>query len=308
MSILDLADERNAARRHVMAFVGVTPLSPEMSDLYAARRYWRDPGSSTAGFYANSQLVRSADADDALLEAANRIFSTPSRPRWLVRPKRYQAVDLLAWLEAQGPERVGSGSMLTLTNARGEQAVWPLSAVREARPLVVIGLDDERNLFRITDVYHTLREYTWQGRETSAVTMARPLGGFVFFPDGAPPELGHEVFGRYALTPESFRLSDADPLAAVRDLPPDLDAFVLREVACLACHSFRGAGARAGHIRARDGELVGGFALPLESYPPEVWRRYVFEQRAVAAEIGASPVPLDGPIAQRLYDLVAGER
>jgi hypothetical protein len=34
----------------------------------------------------------------------------------------------------------------------------------------------------------------------------------------------------------------------------------------------------------------------------------VFEQRRVAAEVGATPVALEGPLAQRLYDLVVRER
>jgi hypothetical protein len=34
----------------------------------------------------------------------------------------------------------------------------------------------------------------------------------------------------------------------------------------------------------------------------------VFEQKQVAAEIGAVPVRLEGEIAQRLYDLVVRER
>jgi hypothetical protein len=54
--------------------------------------------------------------------------------------------------------------------------------------------------------------------------------------------------------------------------------------------------------------LVGGFGLALEDYPAETWRRYVFEQKRVAAEIGATPVPLEGVTAQRLFDLVVRER
>jgi hypothetical protein len=54
--------------------------------------------------------------------------------------------------------------------------------------------------------------------------------------------------------------------------------------------------------------LVGGFGLALEDYPPETWRRYVFEQKRVAAEIGATHMAVDGPLAQRLYDLVVRER
>ena len=44
-------------------------------------------------------------------------------------------------------------------------------------------------------------------------------------------------------------------------------------------------------------------ALPLEEYPPAVWRRYCFEQLDLAADIGATPVPL-GEHAPALFQLV----
>ena len=198
--------------------------------------------------------------------------------------------------------------ILTLSNARGEQAVFRVEEIRPLAPRIVIGIDDERNLFRIVDLYHTLREYSWRGEPARFRSMARPLGGFLLFPAEEPKALGSRVFGRYALTPESFRLSDTDPWAAVRDLPADLRSALTLDLGCVACHRLRGAGSRAGHLRARDAALVGGFGLPLEEYPAEVWRRYVFEQKRVAAEIGAVPVPLEGEIARRLYDLVVSER
>jgi hypothetical protein len=225
-----------------------------------------------------------------------------------VRAKRYQAVDLFDWLEALGPERAGRGGFLTLSNARGEQAAFRLAEIRPLAPRLVIGIDDERNLFRIVDLYHTLREYSWRGEGPRFLSMARPLGGFLLFPAEEPRALGSRVFGRYALTPESFRLGETDPWQAVRDLPDGLDATLTRDLACVACHQLRGAGGRAGHLRARDAAPVGGFGLALEAYPAEVWRRYVFDQKRVAAEIGADPVPLEGDLAQRLYDLVVRER
>ena len=44
--------------------------------------------------------------------------------------------------------------------------------------------------------------------------------------------------------------------------------------------------------RLHQNVLVGGrhLALPLEEYPPEVWRRYCFEQANVADEVGANEV------------------
>jgi acetyl esterase/lipase len=309
VSVLDLADARNPARAHVLSFLQVGDPGEDMRELFAARRLWRDPPLSTEGFWREPARVRSFPADERFLRVANLLFQGPDAGAGrLVRARRYSAVDLFEWLGAQGPERAGSGPFLTLTNSRGEQAVFRVAEIRPLAPRVVVGIDEERNPFRIVDLYHTLRQYSWRGDGPRFQTMARPLGGFLLFPGEEPAALGSRVFGRYALTPESFRLGAADPWAAVRDLPDDLSPAVTRELACVACHQLRGAGSRAGHLRASDAALVGGFGLALEDYPAEVWRRYVFEQKRVAAEIGATPVRLEGAFAQRLYDLVVSER
>ena len=309
VSVLDLSDARNPARAHVLSFLQVGAPGEDMRELFAARRTWRDPPLSTEGFWREKAPVRSFEADERFLRVANLLFQGPGRDaRPLLRARRYHAVDLFDWLDALGPDRAGRGPFLTLTNARGEQAVLRVSEIRPLAPRLVVGIDDERNLFRIVDLYHTLREYSWRGEEPRFRSMARPLGAFLLFPAEEPAALGSRVFGRYALTPESFRLSEADPWAAIRALPDDLRAAVTSDLGCVACHQLRGVGSRAGHLRASDAALVGGFGLALEDYPAETWRRYVFEQESVAAEIGATPVPLEGVIARRLFDLVVSER
>jgi len=52
----------------------------------------------------------------------------------------------------------------------------------------------------------------------------------------------------------------------------------------------------------------GGFALPLESYPPEVWKNFIFDQDSVAAKIGASPNPVAEEMRQSLYEGVKASR
>jgi len=64
------------------------------------------------------------------------------------------------------------------------------------------------------------------------------------------------------LTKNSFRRTKQDPLQAIRDLPNDVEEAL----------TFRN-----------------GFALPLESYPPEVWKRFMFDQETVAKKMGATP-------------------
>jgi hypothetical protein len=172
-----------------------------------------------------------------------------------------------------------------------------------------VGLGDEQNLFKATDLYHTRRRYSWVDAEATRVDMARPIGAFLFFPGEEPPHAeSSALIGRYAITPESFRLRDRDPLAVLEDLPPLVREALISEHACISCHRFRDVGGQAFHIRARDAKAVGGFALPLERYPAVVWKRFVFEQPQVAEEVGATPVEFSPASAKALFDFVVEER
>jgi acetyl esterase/lipase len=302
-SMLDLAREASPARRHLLALVGVDETDGSILDIFATRRFWRAPSFSTAGFWEDAAHVETHPADARFLDTLNLLFARPGAPHPL-RPARYHALDLLGWVERHVP---GSGDFLTLENARGERLVWRRSLLRAHPPQLVIGLDEQRELFLLTTWYHTLRRYSWRDAEPERWVLARPLGAFVHFPEPPPAGLEPGVIGRFALEPAGISVSDADPLAPVSGLPPAERALVTDELRCVSCHGLRGTGARAGHLRAKDGALVPGFALPLEEYPPEVWRRYCFEQEALAAEIGATPVPL-GDRAQMLFELVERER
>jgi len=307
LTILDLADEPNPARKQVLGFVGLGAHADEMRELFTGRVTWRDPPFSTAPFFALGAKVASLVPDERFLLELNRPFQGQRGPVLRVRPTRYQAIDLFALLDALGPERTGSGPWLVIENARRERSVWRLDEIRPYRPVVVVGLDDERNLFRLTDVYHTRRMYSWAEPERRRI-MARPLGGFLYFLEEPPAGRFTRDFGRYALEPGSFRLAREDPLAPLRGLPPPLLDFVTVEKGCVSCHRLRGAGANAAHIRLADAELTGGVALDLEQYPAEAWRRYCFEQQAVAEEVGATPVDLPPATIRQLYELVVRER
>jgi hypothetical protein len=86
----------------------------------------------------------------------------------------------------------------------------------------------------------------------------------------------------FALTENSFRKTKEDPLKAIRDVPKDVEEALTFRNGCVYCHTFRGIGSRSHHVHALTGKPHGGFALPLESYPPEVWRTFMFDQEAVA--------------------------
>src|SRR5205814_4841523 len=113
------------------------------------------------------------------------------------------------------------------------------------------------------------------------------------------------TFAELALTPASFKVVPEDPLREARALPEPLRRVLIGEQGCLQCHTLGGAGGRAHHIRATDGTPGGGFALPFEEYPPDVLRRFLFEQDAVAKEFGVGAIRIDKPVAEELYARVA---
>jgi acetyl esterase/lipase len=305
-SQLDLRDPKNPLRQHLLALLGLNESFGTLRETFAMRRYWRDPGLSSAGFWKDAKHVKSYDATPQFLAALNLLFTGAGGPPRL-RPKQFQALELMPWLERHA-DQVGHGRWLRLTNARGEQVSWELETLARYEPLLVIGVDGERELFRAVDFYHTDRRSTWQQPEAETWILARPVGAFLHFGEPAPPEIDPRAIGRFALTPESLKRVDADPLAPLASLAPEDRRLLTDEFHCVGCHGFRGTGARAGHLRATDAERVGGFALPLEEYPAPVWRRYCFEQEQVAAEIAATPVPLDAAQAKRLFEIVERER
>ena len=304
---LDLNDERNPMRQHLLGLLGIGPAWTRLPQTFAMRRFWRDPQPplGTAGFWKDERHAVAYDADARFLADLNLLFTGSGGPARL-RPRRYHALDLFAWLERHAKE-IGRGRHLVLTNARGEQAFFELDALRPYAPRIVIGIDDERELFRLVDFYHTDRRTTWEQPDVEKWILARPVGAFLYFAKPTPPEIDPRAIGRFALTPASFALTGADPLAPLASLAPAERRLLTDEFHCVGCHTFEGAGARASHLRATDGERVGGYGLPLEDYPNEVWRRYCFEQAEVAALIGATPVPL-GADAPALFELIERAR
>lgn len=304
-SIIDFAKEK-LVRALIGDFLGVKPLASQNAELLRLRQRWYEPPFSTEPFWRAGVPVRSYDVAARLRAALERIYEDATFELGAYPLRRYHAIDLLAYLDRLPPERVGRGDYLTVTNVRGERLYFSRREIAPYRPVLVIGLDDERNLFRLNVFYRNRLEYSW--RPDQPPIMARPAGAFIHFLDEPPPALRPGTRGGFGLTVDSFRLAQTDPFAILADLPHDVRDILVRRNACLSCHSFRGVGARTGHIEAATGKLRGGFALPLEAYPPEPWRRFVFDQAASARLIGVRPNPIEGPGAQELYELVVAER
>ena len=138
--------------------------------------------------------------------------------------------------------------------------------------------------------------------------MIRPLGAFLHFRTPPPAELQNHTTAIFGLDATSFRWVESDPLAPLRSLTGGLREAVIGQQGCVTCHELRGVGARSHHTQALDGKPHGAFALPLEDYPTDVLRRFLFEQDAVARSFGAMPLRLEKAVATQLFDLVTREK
>lgn len=304
-TVVDLTREK-LVRALIADFIGIKPLDRQGSDLLRLRQRWHQPPFSTEPLWHAGVPVRSYAVDARLRAALAQIYEDATFELSAYPLERFHAIDLLAYLDSLPAERVGRGDHLIVTNVRGERLYFARAEIAPYRPVLVIGLDDERNLFRLNVFYRNRLEYSW--RSDQPPIMARPVGAFLHFLDEPPPALRPATRGGFGLSADSFRLAPAHPFAALANLAPEVRAILTGREPCLACHSFRGVGARTGHIEAATGKLHGGFALPLEDYPPEPWRRFVFDQNASARLIGVRPNPVEGPGAQALYELVEAER
>ena len=121
--------------------------------------------------------------------------------------------------------------------------------------MIVIGVDDEKNLFRFSTFYRMFHEYSWKsGAQPPPLTMT--LGAFISFLEPPPRGLGAQSW-HFGLRENSFRRVQGDPLKAIRDVPSDVEEALTFRNGCVYCHSFRGTGARSHHVHALTGKPQG---------------------------------------------------
>lgn len=306
LTILKLDDENNPVRRLMLSFMGVKALPDQLALSAAAERRWADPPYSTLPLWRYERLVRSYPIDARFMQMLFFIYRDRKEELLEWPLKQFHAIDLFSLLDALPKRQVGEGDYIVLTNVSGERQVWQREQIEKYRPVIVIGIDDEKNLFRFSSFYRMRREYSWKPGPTPP-PLAMPLGGFIYFLDPPPRELLAQSW-HFGLTENSFRRDKDDPLKAIRDLPKPVEEALTFRNGCVYCHSFRGVGSRSHHVDALTGKPHGGFALPLESYPSEVWRSFIFDQVEVAKKMGATPNIVSDAAGQPLFDLVNRSR
>jgi hypothetical protein len=308
-SILYWGGERNELGDLVYAFVASGPRELPIDNPFGVRRRWGvRPPLDMSEFRKDPRAITTHAVDDELrhtlmLLLGGRTFELSPWPG-----KTYQAIDLLDYLAGRPEAEVGRGHWLLVSNLRGETQYFSRDVLEKVRPVIVVGLDDEDNLYRLFTFYRLKRAYSWIKGEEPMPMMIRPLGAFLHFQTPPPADLRNATYAPFGLDATSFHWVDKDPLGPVRSLAGGLREAMIGEQGCLKCHEFRGVGARAHHVLAASGKPYGAFGLPLEEYPTDVLRRFLFEQDAVAKSFDVVPLRVDQAVAAQLFDLVTREK
>ena len=292
----------------VNTFVASGPRELPVDNPFGVRRRWGvRPPLDLAEFRKDPRAITTYPVDAALREMLMGFFGEARFELHPLPGKTYQAIDLLGYLAERPKSDVGEGDWLVVSNLRGEQQYFPREVLKKTRPVIVVGLDDEDNLYRLFTFYRLKRAYSWIESDERMPMMIRPLGAFLHFRTPPPADLRIMSFAAFGLDAASLHWVENDPLAPLRSLTGGLREALIGEQGCLKCHNFRGVGARAHHALALDGKPYGAFGLPLEDYPSDVLRRFLFEQDAVAESFGVLPLRVEKTVAGQLLDMVNHE-
>ena len=307
-SLTNLSGERNDVGDLVAAFVRGEPTPGGAEGAWALSDTWAAKAPiTTESFWKDDRLVVRRPADARFRATLRNVFGEMMRDLEPWPLATYDSIDLADYLRAH-PE-LGSGEWVSMTNARGEKVVLRRSEIDRQKPVIVVGVDDDRNMFRLFVTYNVHRAYSWKPETEQRPLMVRHVGAFLYQPraeaEGKAAPFHVTTLADTALTADSFRVTDKDPLAVARSVPKPLGAALTNEQGCLQCHSLRGDGARAHHLRAADGKVAEAHGLPLEEYPRDVLRRFLFEQEAVAKSFGVSPLVVSETVAHQLLVEVA---
>jgi hypothetical protein len=304
-TLTNLSGDHNDVGELVAAFVRGEPSAAGAESTWALSDTWNAKAPlTTEPFWKDDRLVVRRPADARFRATLRGVYGEMARDLEPWPLATYDAIDLADYLRAH-PE-LGSGEWVEATNARGEKVVLRRSEIDRKKPVIVVGIDDDRNLFRMYVTYNVHRTYSWKPETEPRPLMVRHIGAFLYLPDDDKVSPFHvTTLADMALTPASFHVTDKDPLAVARAVPKLLGAALTNEQGCLQCHSLRGNGARAHHLRASDGKVAEAYGLPLEEYPRDVLRRFLFEQEKVAKSFGVSPLLVSDTVANQLLTEVA---
>lgn len=303
--------EVNRERSALLSIVGQITNTKKPRNIFDAimrrQHQWQRPPLNNKPFFSQFAVLKKYAMDDELKRLFGSHLESESHLLAQFPQESYRAFDLIPYLqkrEKRGAKDINTGFVYMETH-NGSIINLKLSDYAQYEPVIVLALDDEKNLFRLPTFYLTDRQYSWKEAEKTQVS-ARVLGAFLHFRKPVPQALYVALNKRIAIRFESIAYHKDNPLAVLGDIPDNVLSTIIGN--CVYCHQVRNVGGYAGHINAGTGKLQGGFALALESYPLPVLKAFLFNQHEVAKKIGVNANLLPEPTAKALFEWLKEEK
>lgn len=286
----------------ILHFFGLPSSRVEFMALLDAYLAWRSPPFDNQPLRSHFDLLKSYRLSSDV-EAIFRYFFR-KRLHELKQWKfdNYLAFDLLKFRDRTAP----GTRYLTLANRRGQQYFLDLEQYAAYEPIIIVGVDDEPNMYRFVWFYRTNKMNTWE--DDVQEISARTLGPVLHFRKPVPDDLNIPLLLRSALSLDGIAFSHENPLAELKAYSHTIQRIITHENKCVYCHPIGTKTARAYHLDALTAKPQGGYGLPLSEYPDHVMRAFLFDQENVAKTIGMIANPLPEDVVDEFYEWVRSTR
>ena len=270
----------------IFHFIGRSPFNEQFNALLNAYTDWQTPPFDHNAISSQTEFIDDYEMTDQvkMLLGVHFGFEPHLIKQWPL--ETFRAFDIMAYQKRTTP----NAKHVTLRNIRGQVIYMDLEEYGPYEPVIIVGVDDETNLYRMAWFYRTKAMYSWKADVPEL--SARLLGPFLYFRKPIPEEMQIPMLLRSALSLDGITFSEEDPLESIKSYPPQIQKIITTDNKCIYCHQIGGVGGRYYHIKAETAEPQGGVAIPLEAYPDFVINAFLYDQVATAKKIGMTPNPL----------------
>ena len=219
--------------------------------------------------------------------------------------KQYHAFNLLKYRASLPIEQ--QGRFAVFSNMKGHKFYLDLAKYGKYQPEFVIGIDDERNLYRLTSFYRTNRFYSWeQGGPAKDMLYSHSLGAFIHFKQSPPKDEELPYLQYSSILFDSISFTDSDPYKEIAGLSNK--SYKVVTLNCLPCHSIDDKGGAAHHLDYISVKPQPGYAKPLLSYSTEVLENFFYNQTETAKLIGVNPNYVEADVAEEMLVWLKAKR
>ncbi len=282
---------------HMVSYLVNGPINPNYEIEFDAESLWQHPTINNDEFWQQNLFIEKRTITNDIHRILNAFYAydTSYLRHWPLQS--YHAFNLLKYKNSLPQEQ--QGRFVTFSNLNGHKFFLDLNKYGEYLPELVIGIDDEKNLYRLTSFYRTKRYYSWEeGGPDKDMLYSQSLGAFIHFQKPLPRDEELPYLQYSSILFDSIEFTDQDPYAHIQGLSNR--AFKVVTLNCLPCHSVEGVGGAAHHLDFKQVQPQPGYAKPLLSYSRPVLENFFYNQTDTAKLIGVNPNYVDRDVGTEL--------